>query len=111
VQEDGLPVATVSSRQSGQHYTRYTMKRFCSAVETNLRVTIANGMIIEHPEDAIFPIIDQTGLTGVYDISFDLKPDTDFRLLLERQLGLKVEAKKVMVQVLVIDSASRPTAN
>ena len=75
------------------------------------------------------PIIDKTGLTGKYDalvrwmpdnmkpedlanISPDLRPD-DVSLFtaLEEQLGLKLDAQKGPVDVLVVDSIDKPTAN
>jgi uncharacterized protein (TIGR03435 family) len=70
------------------------------------------------------PVIDQTGLKGVYDFSFDLSrqngkgvgksatgttPDsgpTIFSAL--DQIGLKLERRKVPVQVIVIDHVEHP---
>jgi uncharacterized protein (TIGR03435 family) len=72
------------------------------------------------------PVIDRTGLTGRYDINIeftredpnatgstelpDSAPPNLFTALTE-QLGLKMEAGKGPVPVLVIDRASKPSAN
>ena len=70
------------------------------------------------------PIIDKTGLTGKYDALVrwmpdnmkredfvDVPPPDDVSLFtaLEQQLGLKLEAQKSPVDVLVIDSIEKPT--
>ena len=78
------------------------------------------------------PVVDQTGLTAKYDFSFTFTPDdslfnghppqlpahTDtteaapsFFDALQQQLGLKLEAQKTAVDVLVIDHAEKPSAN
>lgn len=72
------------------------------------------------------PIVDETGLTGVYNIQIAFTreepdalgmtelPDTAAPNLLEalpQQLGLKLEGKKAMVDVIVIDHAELPEAN
>jgi len=72
------------------------------------------------------PIVDETGLIGVYNIQFEFTredpdalgmtqlPDTAAPNLLEalpQQLGLKLEGKKTPVDVIVIDHAESPAAN
>lgn len=57
------------------------------------------------------PVVDQTGLDGLYDYQFDW-PDRGSSLFASvAQLGLKLEAKKTPVEVLVMDRAERPSAN
>jgi uncharacterized protein (TIGR03435 family) len=67
---------------------------------------------------APIPVIDKTGLEGVYDIDIDLKPElgtdrlTQWQRALKEQLGLKLESQKVRVEVLAVKSADRmPSAN
>lgn len=57
------------------------------------------------------PVVDKTGLDGLYDYTFEW-PDAGSSLFASvDQLGLKLEAKKVPVEVLVMDHAERPSAN
>jgi uncharacterized protein (TIGR03435 family) len=67
------------------------------------------------------PIVDQTGLTGRYDIKLHYAPDesrvTDpnappgLFTAIQQQLGLKLDATKALTDVFVIDHAERPTPN
>jgi len=69
------------------------------------------------------PVVDRTGLTGIYDFTLkfspDLKADTSeptpdgptiFRAL-ETQLGLKLRPERVPIQTLVIEDIKRPSEN
>jgi uncharacterized protein (TIGR03435 family) len=71
------------------------------------------------------PVIDKANLAGKYDFSvtFDPRPPTptndistesggpDIFTAIQEQLGLRLEASKAPVDVLVIDSVQRPTEN
>lgn len=69
------------------------------------------------------PVVDQTGLTGRFDLSLRWTPDDmrsatqsadappDFFTAIQEQLGLKVISTKAPVDVLVIDDVERPSAN
>ena len=57
------------------------------------------------------PVVDKTGLSGFYDYTFEW-PDGGSSLFASLdQLGLKLEAKKVPVEVIVMEHAVRPSAN
>ena len=57
------------------------------------------------------PVVDKTGLDGLYDYTFEW-PDAGSSLFASvDQLGLKLEAKKEPVEVLVMDRAEHPSAN
>jgi uncharacterized protein (TIGR03435 family) len=63
------------------------------------------------------PVVDFTGLHGIYEINLDLKPEiagdvfTSWQRFLQEHCGLKLESRKSPVPVLVIDSVSKPTEN
>ena len=57
------------------------------------------------------PVVDKTGLDGIYDYTFEW-PNAGSSLFSSLdQLGLKLEAKREPVDVLVIDRADHPSAN
>jgi uncharacterized protein (TIGR03435 family) len=63
-------------------------------------------------------VVDETGLTGLFDLNLDFNADesmssegpTVFEAV-ERQLGLKLEARKGPAEVIVIDHVEKPSAN
>jgi uncharacterized protein (TIGR03435 family) len=67
------------------------------------------------------PVVDATGLTGLFDFTLDFtldestSPDREWGQTLfeavQRQLGLKLEARKGPVQVVVIDHVEKPSGN
>src|SRR5262249_18527505 len=58
------------------------------------------------------PVVDKTGLKGLYDIRLQwAPPETSLFNALEEQLGLKLEAGKGRMPVLVIDSIQKPSEN
>jgi uncharacterized protein (TIGR03435 family) len=67
-----------------------------------------------------FPVVDQTGITGNYDISFSYNPETDagdstlppLDAALKEATGLFLKPQKVSVETIVIDSVNKvPTEN
>jgi bla regulator protein blaR1 len=68
------------------------------------------------------PVLDRTGLTGEFDFTIEYEKETDspglsmyvgpsFFRALQEQLGLKLEAAKGPVDVLVIDRVEKPSEN
>jgi uncharacterized protein (TIGR03435 family) len=70
------------------------------------------------------PIVDKTGLSGTYNIKLTYTPnfkryngsapdvdDLDVFQAVEKQLGLKLEARKDSVEILVVDRVEKPSAN
>jgi uncharacterized protein (TIGR03435 family) len=74
------------------------------------------------------PVVDKTGLTARYDFDLEWAPDEtqfsgrvtvaasdppkpDLFAAVQQQLGLRLEASKGLVEVLVIDRAGRPSEN
>jgi uncharacterized protein (TIGR03435 family) len=67
---------------------------------------------------SLIPVLDKTGLPGIFDFSVDLHPElgtdmfTSWQRVLEDQLGLRIESRKQNVAVLVVDQAAEtPTEN
>jgi len=60
------------------------------------------------------PVVDKTGLTGTYNIKLTYSTDaSDISVFqaVEEQLGLKLEAREEMVEILVVDRVEKPSAN
>jgi uncharacterized protein (TIGR03435 family) len=68
------------------------------------------------------PVVDRTGIGGVYDFTLQWSPGDDpdatdsaagpsLFTVIQEALGLKLEGKKVPVQVIVVDSVEKPDAN
>lgn len=63
------------------------------------------------------PVSDETGLDGVYDITLDFSIDENSSspaifTALQQQLGLKLESKKALFDMIVVDRAEKiPTEN
>jgi uncharacterized protein (TIGR03435 family) len=64
------------------------------------------------------PVLDRTGLDGIYDFSVDIHPElgtdafTSWQRVLDEQLGLRIESRKADVEVHVVDDAAKvPSAN
>ena len=65
------------------------------------------------------PVIDKTGLTGLFDIHLEFAADNapadatgaSLFTAIQNQLGLKLTSEKGPVEVLVIDHIERPSPN
>jgi uncharacterized protein (TIGR03435 family) len=57
------------------------------------------------------PVVDKTGLTGLYDFTLSWEPNEDLSRVVQEQLGLKLERQDVPVEFIIIDSAQPPTQN
>jgi uncharacterized protein (TIGR03435 family) len=64
------------------------------------------------------PVLDATGLTGLYDLNLDFTVDENLSAegprifeAVQEQLGLKLEARKAPVEVIVIDHIEKPSGN
>jgi uncharacterized protein (TIGR03435 family) len=102
-----------------QLHRRASMAQFASLLSDMMSGPIFNGYTgtLEARNDAPAMVVDNTGLTGIYDIALSLSggPDGDFAGNLEasvRALGLRLELRRVPVETLVISRVDRvPTAN
>jgi uncharacterized protein (TIGR03435 family) len=100
-----------SAPKAGAIAMRLSMKRLAPIVTMYLqRPFPSSGAPPPAPPEPL-PVVDQTGLAGDYDIVLDLSHNADWFVVLEEQLGLKLEKRKVPMEVFVIDHAERPVAN
>jgi uncharacterized protein (TIGR03435 family) len=80
------------------------------ALDNPAQPAIAGGSLV--------PVLDKTGLSGIYDFNVDIRPEpgTDVFTLWQRalpeRLGLRLESRRGQTEVVVVDSAARiPTLN
>ena len=93
-----------------------TLPEFANLLAVKLTIPVNADSDPSHPgiaSGAPIPVIDRTGLPGLYQIPFDLRPEpgADMFALLQRflpdRLGLRLVPAKAPVELLVIDHADR----
>ena len=78
------------------------------------------ALVLSQPAER--PVVDETGLTGKYDIKLEMTqqgppadgtqdPGPSIFTVVQEQLGLKLESAKDEVETLVIDHVERPSEN
>jgi uncharacterized protein (TIGR03435 family) len=104
--------------QKSPHDAAYTMSYGAGAVSTMSAKSMPVPVLVHFLSGAAHhPVVDKTGLEGNFDVKLqwtesNLASDipTIFTALPE-QLGLRLEARKGAVEMLIIDHAERPTEN
>jgi uncharacterized protein (TIGR03435 family) len=87
-----------------------TIAQFVFLLQSNMRIfDPLEGRNVSAPDTP--PVLDQTGLEGDFDILLKTDTHEDWPAIVEHQLGLKLELRKVPVEMLVIESASKPAEN
>jgi uncharacterized protein (TIGR03435 family) len=78
-----------------------------------MTMTALAGVLPRLSQEVDRPVFDMTGLTGAFDITFDVDTDSSQSIFtaLQEQLGLKLEPRKAPVEVLIIDDAAKPSNN
>lgn len=102
---------------SGDHFPGFRINVSPGHVEGANWTTAYLARMLTSP--AGFPVVDQTGLTGSYDIAFTYEPNPDvdsnlptLSAALKNATGLELKPQKIPVQTIVIDSANAiPTTN
>ncbi len=101
------------SAQSGFHF-HGDMRKFADLLSLQFSMPAATS-----PTEPVraggpqIPVLDKTGLPGVYDFSVDMNPElgtdafTSWQRVLHDQLGLRIESSKENVAVLVVDEAAK----
>lgn len=95
------------------------MRQFADLLAVQLSIPALNNP--DEPARASgppIPVLDETGLSGVYDFSVDMRPElgtdmfTMWQRTLQDQLGLRLESRKGAVTVVMVDEAAKiPTEN
>jgi uncharacterized protein (TIGR03435 family) len=103
---------------SGFHF-RGDMREFADLLAIQFSIPAAdNPGVPVRAGGSPIPVLDKTGLQGIYELSVDLRPElgtdafTAWKRALGDQLGLKIESRKGDVAVVVVDDAAKiPTVN
>lgn len=73
------------------------------------------GVWVRGRQNDGLPVINHTGLNGIYDVSLKLTPGGDqaqmWQKALREQLGIKLEKRKMPVEFLVVDHVEKPIEN
>jgi uncharacterized protein (TIGR03435 family) len=92
----------------------------------NMTLTKANSEMVAAEIENDFmmdrPVLNETGLTGTYDIKLEATPefkinsdpqpgDVSIFTAVQEKLGLKLEARKAEIEVVIVDRMERPTEN
>jgi uncharacterized protein (TIGR03435 family) len=102
---DDTPKGSIMADSSGMHMVvaKGTMAQLASRLSSN---------------GAGRPVMDKTGLSGIYSFKLDWANDTaaagelpSLAVALQEQLGLKLEAVKGPVEFIVVDHVEKPSAN
>jgi uncharacterized protein (TIGR03435 family) len=113
------PVAEGAPHAGAGFHFHGQMRQFADLLAVQFSIPAA-----ENPNTPVraggpaIPVLDRTGLDGVYDFSVDIHPEmgtdafTSWQRVLNEQLGLRIESRKADVEVRVIDLAMKmPSAN
>jgi uncharacterized protein (TIGR03435 family) len=103
---------------SGVHF-RGDVRHFADLLAVQFSIPAADSPNVPaRSGGSQIPVLDKTGLQGIYEFSLDLRPElgtdafTAWKRALEDQLGLRIESRKADVAVIVVDDAAKiPTAD
>jgi uncharacterized protein (TIGR03435 family) len=116
-----MPPAARQGDRAGLWRFHGDLAEFASVLSVQLTIPLSltnDPSIPSHAAGAAVPVLDQTRIEGVHDISLDIRPDqsgdtfTVWQRALREQLGLRLESRNAGVDVVVITQADRlPAAN
>jgi uncharacterized protein (TIGR03435 family) len=127
-----LPVYVLVVGKGGPKFQESTAEEGARprAARSSTQSGFVSTMFLKSPMDMVArviagaadrPILDETGLTGFYDLKLEFARDPSAVALadgppsiftaVQEQLGLKLEAEKRPIEMFVIDAAARPSEN
>ncbi len=112
--DGGEPVAT-----AGGFHFHGDLRKFADLLAVQLSIPASDSPSTPtRASTSRIPVVDKTGLPGVFDFSVDIRPELGsdmfaaWQRVLQEQLGLKIESRKEGVSVLVVDQVLKtPTEN
>ncbi|MGA3017023.1 MAG: TIGR03435 family protein [Bryobacteraceae bacterium] len=114
--KDGETAPTEQFQAGVQHY-HGDMPQFAGLLSIWLSIPILEDPSTPSRSNGpLIPVLDKTGLKGTYNIDIDVKPEPDgdsitaWQRALQQQLGLKLEAQKAPIEIIVIDHAEKTPA-
>jgi uncharacterized protein (TIGR03435 family) len=95
---------------------RGELSRFAGVLAVQLTIPMSTDPTTpSRAAGTIVPVLDQTGLAGVYDIELSLASEpgadtfTTWQRALREKYGLQLESQKQPMEMLIIDRAERPS--
>jgi uncharacterized protein (TIGR03435 family) len=70
-----------------------------------------SGLPPDPPTGIDRPVLDRTGLKGVYLLYLEFNPGEDLKAVVLEEMGLKLEPRQAPVEILVIDHVEKPDEN
>ena len=113
-----IPPGGATAPKSGFHF-RGDMRQFADLLAIQFSIPAPeNPNVPVRAGGTPIPVLDKTGLQGIYEFSVDLRPElatdafTAWKRVLEDQLGLRIESRKSDVAAVDVDDAAKiPTEN
>jgi uncharacterized protein (TIGR03435 family) len=111
VKDDDPPIKPAS--MGAQHF-HSDLAHFATILSVKLSIPlIQDPTSPSRSTGALIPVLDQTNLPGTYDFDVALTPEPDgdsitaWQRALQQQLGLKLEAQRAPVDLIVVDHAEK----
>jgi uncharacterized protein (TIGR03435 family) len=110
--------AEMTTPQPGFHF-RGEMRQFADLLAVQFSIPVPEDPTVpSRASGEPIPVVDQTGLSGVFEFSVNIRPEVGadmfalWQRALKDQLGLNLESRSLGLPIIVVDEASKtPTEN
>jgi uncharacterized protein (TIGR03435 family) len=99
--------------EAGFHF-HGDLRQFADLLAVQLSIPASENPTVPSRASGLpIPVLDETGLQGIYDFSVNMRPEmgtdmlTAWQRVLEDQLGLRIESRKANVAVVIVDEAAK----